>query len=107
MHQKLGHLDGQATALANLGLCHKTLGDIPKAIDFFRRALAMHEKVGSLDGQGSALANLGFCYLTLGDIPKAIDFLQRSLRSFLKMGLPESHPTVAMLRRVLSAERAN
>jgi tetratricopeptide (TPR) repeat protein len=75
-----------AGCLGNLGLCYRTLGDIPKAIDCHQRSLALDEKLGSLEDQAKQLGNLGYCYVTLGVIPKAIDFFQGSLALYEKLG---------------------
>jgi tetratricopeptide (TPR) repeat protein len=75
-----------ATWLGNLGLCYQTLGDIPKAIDFHERSLAMAKKLGALAGQAGQIGNLGMCYESLGNIPKAIDFHERSLVMYEKLG---------------------
>ncbi|WP_052559334.1 tetratricopeptide repeat protein, partial [Enhygromyxa salina] len=75
-----------ANAMNDLGICYQMLGDIPKAIDFLERSLAVHEKLGHLQGQANQLGNLGICYRTLGDIPKAIDFHERSLAIEEKIG---------------------
>lgn len=105
MSEKLGSLEGQAIQLGNLGACYQTQGNIPKAIDFLQRSLAMHEKLGSLEGQAIQLGHLGLDHLTEGDIPKAIDFLQRSLACYRKMGLPGTHPYVGWVQDKLAAAR--
>jgi nucleoside phosphorylase len=78
-----------AVALGHLGLCYETLGDIPKAIEYHERSLAINEKLGRLEGQARQLGNLGLCYLTLGDIPKVIEYHERSLAIHEKLGLLE------------------
>jgi tetratricopeptide (TPR) repeat protein/nucleoside phosphorylase len=75
-----------AVALRNLGLCYLTLGDIPKAIEYHERSLAIEEKLGRLEGQANAFGNLGLRYRRLGDIPKAIEYHERSLAIEEKLG---------------------
>ena len=48
-----------AVALGKAGRCHRTLGNLPKAIEHHRHALALNEELGRLDGQAANLGNLG------------------------------------------------
>jgi tetratricopeptide (TPR) repeat protein/nucleoside phosphorylase len=73
-------------AMTNLGICHGTLGDIPKAIELQERSLAIKDKLGDLRGEGASLGNLGLCYQMLGEIPKAIELLERALAIEEKLG---------------------
>jgi tetratricopeptide (TPR) repeat protein len=85
--------DGRAAWLGNLGLCHRTLGDFPKAIDILQRSLTIYENLGNLAGQANVLGNLGVCYKNLGEIPKAIDFHRRALALHEKLDLLGSQAT--------------
>jgi tetratricopeptide (TPR) repeat protein len=48
-------VEGQAIQLGNLGLCYKALDEIPTAIDFFQRSLALDETTGRIEGQADQL----------------------------------------------------
>jgi tetratricopeptide (TPR) repeat protein len=91
----------EAAWLGNLGLCYDTLGDIPKAMDYYQRALDIDTKLGSLKGQAIRLGNLGLCYETLGDIAKARDYLTRSVALFECMGMAETQEHYAYYRQAL------
>ena len=73
--------------LGNLGICYRTLGEVPKAIEYHERALAIQTELGLRAGEASQLGNLGICYRTLGEVPKAIEFLERSLAIQTELGL--------------------
>jgi len=86
IEESLARLDGQATQLANLGVCYEILGNAPKAIELIQRSLVINERLGRVEAQASGMANLGICYQMLGDIPKAIELIERSLRINQKLG---------------------
>jgi tetratricopeptide (TPR) repeat protein len=75
-----------AVVLGQLGLCYRTLGDVPKAVDHHRRSLALFEKLGDLAGQASQLGKIGLCCRRLGDVPKAIEHHQHALTIHEKLG---------------------
>jgi len=100
--EKLGHREGQAIQLGNLGVYYEMLGDISKAIDFHERSLAIAEKLGRLEGQANTLGNLGFIAAEHGTSEQARGYLSRALGLFLRMGLSEEHPDVAMAAQALA-----
>ena len=51
-----------ATHLANLGLCHDSLGEYRRAIDLQKQALAIAREIGDRRGEGGELGNLGNCH---------------------------------------------
>lgn len=99
--EQLGRREGQANQLANLGLCYETLGEVAKAIDHHERALAINEKLGRLKSQANQLASLGLCHEQLGDAERARGLLNRASDLFRRMGLPDGHPSVAIVQRAL------
>ena len=58
-----------AAHLANLGLCHYSLGDYRQAIDLHTQALAIARDIGDRQGEGDALGNLGICHCQPGRLP--------------------------------------
>lgn len=67
-----------AQQLGNLGHCYETLDDLPKAIDYHERVLAINEKLPDIEGQRSNLGHLACCYAALGETEKGIGYLRRS-----------------------------
>jgi tetratricopeptide (TPR) repeat protein len=74
-----GHRQGEGLALNNLGLACAALGDVRKAIECYKQALAIAREIRDLSGEGSALGNLGSAYLDLGETRKAVEFYDQAL----------------------------
>jgi CHAT domain-containing protein/Tfp pilus assembly protein PilF len=62
-----------------MGRIHNSLGDYPKALDFYQQYLAISQSIHNRYGEGIALNNIGFIYYNLGDYPKALELYQQSL----------------------------
>ncbi len=71
--------DGEGKFLGNLGNAYYVLGQVGKAIDHYRQALAIHREIRDRRGEGNRLGNLGIAYRDLGQVGKAIDHLQQAL----------------------------
>ncbi|HEY4456062.1 MAG TPA: BTAD domain-containing putative transcriptional regulator [Pseudonocardiaceae bacterium] len=54
-----GWVQQEAISLGNLGGLSLFRGELPAAVDYFQRALAMHRASGSMIGAGDALSHLG------------------------------------------------
>src|SRR5919109_466740 len=69
--------------LSNLGIVYRQLGDYPKAVEFYGKALAIAKAPpGDRAGEGRALNNLGNVYQSLGDYSKAQELFQQALAVF-------------------------
>ena len=55
---------GEGAALGNLGLAYADLGEVNKAIEFYKQVLVIAREIGDRRGEGSALGNLGNAYLS-------------------------------------------
>jgi tetratricopeptide (TPR) repeat protein len=84
--RQTGWLEGEATALGNLGNACRQSGQLKQAADHHRQALALNQQTGHLGGQASALANLGLVYWELGQPEQAIDHSNRALPLYRKVG---------------------
>jgi len=72
--KQLGHKDGQANALLNLGnICCMGLNDRQSAIGYFRRALEIQLQTDNTRGQATTLYNLAEVLVELGRWDEAID----------------------------------
>jgi len=54
------------------------MGDIEKAIHYYKQAIELAEKAGSLYKLANILHNLGDCYLRLGDMSRAREYFESS-----------------------------
>ncbi len=53
--------------MRNLGLAYSAKGDVPEAIEYYEKALALDRTFGDRRGEGTDLGNLGNAYCYLGD----------------------------------------
>ncbi|OBQ41769.1 MAG: hypothetical protein AN485_01235 [Anabaena sp. MDT14b] len=86
IYQKLKDRNGEANSLLNLGNAYKSLGQYPKAIEFYQQSLAIVREIGDRNGEASSLNNLGSAYRNRGQYPKAIEFYQQSLAIVREIG---------------------
>ena len=71
-----------ANAIGNLGLAYHELGNYRKAIEQFRKQLALAKKIEDKGGVENALANLGRAYLDMGKkgtVKNAIGIFEQAL----------------------------
>ena len=77
-----------AVALTNAGICYQRLGDLSRAIDAQRRAVAAHERPGRPRFfHQAALGELGSTYLVNGDASNASKYLRQAIDVATKAGL--------------------
>ncbi|MFP4440646.1 MAG: ATP-binding protein, partial [Chloroflexaceae bacterium] len=84
--RRLERKDQEGTALGNLGIAYKNLGDYPRAIAHHEQYLAIARELGDRRGEGTALGNLGLAYAALGDYPRAIDYHEQALAVMRDLG---------------------
>jgi CHAT domain-containing protein len=77
---------GAAAALANVGLVHEALGDLPKALEHFERALKVQEELGHGRGASMTLGSIAGIHKSRGDYAKSMECLQRSLKFSEELG---------------------
>jgi tetratricopeptide (TPR) repeat protein len=66
-------------ALNNRGYYYAIKGDIPKALDYYHKSLAIKEELGDLKGVALSYNNIGVNYDDQGNISKALDYYFKSL----------------------------
>ena len=76
---KLENRQAEGEALGNLGVAYRDLGETRKAIEYYKRALAIVRETGSRRGEGMMLGNLGVAYGVLGETRKAIEYFEQDL----------------------------
>jgi tetratricopeptide (TPR) repeat protein len=87
-----------ASNYGNLGLMHRTRGDLDKAEEFHVKSLALEEELGRKEGMGSDYGNLGSVYQRRGDLDEACRLWGLALKLFEEVGAA-GH--VAQTRRVM------
>ncbi|MBA7686091.1 hypothetical protein ES703_94530 [subsurface metagenome] len=93
-----------ATALNDLGLAWKTLGDSKKAIEYYEQALSIDKEIYGKRHPNIAayLNNLGVAWEDLGDSKKAIEYLQRAYH-ILRESYGDEHPHTKVAKAWLNA----
>jgi CHAT domain-containing protein len=77
-----------AVALMNAGICYQRLGEVERAIDAQRRAVASHERPGRPRVfYERALGELGTTYLVKGDTSSATMYLRKAMDVAKQSGL--------------------
>ena len=84
-HQ-LGDRFGQASALIDLGVAHRLMGDYPAAALAQEQALVIFREIGSRLGQAIALNDLGDVRRLTGEYPAASQVLEQALSIFRELG---------------------
>ncbi|PCI98694.1 MAG: hypothetical protein COB15_05585 [Flavobacteriales bacterium] len=70
---------GLAVAINEIGFIYINQGDLPKALDYFHKSLAIHKEMGDKKGIAGNYNNIGFIYNRQGDISKALDYYHKSI----------------------------
>ncbi len=88
-----------ATLNGEVGFYLNFFGDLPGALPFSKRALAISEKALGPDHPHTAtsLNNLGFLLQAMGDLPAARPYLERAL-AILEAKLGPDHPNTKIVR---------
>jgi CHAT domain-containing protein len=97
-----------AVALTNAGICYHRLGEVERAIDAHKRAVASHERPGRPRVYyARALGELGTTYLVKGDTENAIAYFRRAMDVGKEAGLAAdvaNWATNVTLARIRSGE---
>ena len=97
-----------AVAQTNAGICYHRLGDVDRAIDAHKRAVASHERPGRPRVYyARALGELGTTYLVKGDTENAIAYFRRAMDVGKETGLAAdvaNWATNVTLARIRSGE---
>ncbi|MGJ5634882.1 CHAT domain-containing protein, partial [Nostoc sp. CALU 1950] len=63
-----------------------SLGQYPKALEFYQQALAIIKEIGDRSGESTTLNNIGAIYDSLGQYPKALEYFQQALAIIKEIG---------------------
>jgi CHAT domain-containing protein/tetratricopeptide (TPR) repeat protein len=78
-----------SAALSNAGACYARLGQLDRAVNVQKRAVALYEHRESRREYEQALGELGSTYLLRDDIQKAVPYLERALTIATDANVPE------------------
>ncbi len=81
-----GNRHGEGSALANLGIAHRALGNYVQAMDYLHQALVIKQEIGDLKGEAAILGNLANAYAEVGDYEEAIAKHEASLEIVRTIG---------------------
>ncbi|MBG1270727.1 tetratricopeptide repeat protein, partial [Nostoc sp. WHI] len=83
---QIGDRAGVGTTFNNIGGIYDSLGQYPKALEFFQQALAIRQQISDRSGVGESINNIGLIYSRLGQYPKALEFYQQALAIIKPIG---------------------
>ena len=86
LYRLIGHRQGIAYSLGNLGNIYFSLDDYSQAIKYYQQSLEIKREIGDRQGIANSLGNLGRTYSLLGDDTQAIDYYQQSLKIEREIG---------------------
>ncbi len=81
LSQQLHFAKGEALSLNRIATAYATVGDYPKALQFFTKALKICEDIGDQTGIGRSINNIGNLYLIQGDYKKALEYFMQAKNS--------------------------
>ena len=85
-----------ASSYNNIGLVYSSLGDYPKALEYFEKSLETSKKLFGEEHPDTARAynNIGTIHDSLGDYTKALEYYEKSLETYRKL-FGEKHSDTA------------
>jgi len=83
---KLENANNIALVQMELGIAHRSIGDIEVAKGLYQKALGIWEESGDLFSQADILNNLGVLYHTDGEYEKAVQFFEQGLACTRRSG---------------------
>jgi tetratricopeptide (TPR) repeat protein len=84
--RRLKHRGAESTALGNLGVAYRQLGEPRKAIQYYEQQLEIARQIGDRRSEGHALVNMGLAYSGLGEPRKAIEYFEQVLEIARQIG---------------------
>ena len=75
----LDDISNHGSVLGNLGNAFSHLGEVEKAIEYYKQALAISKEIGDRRGEGNRLGNLGLAFSHFGEVEKAIEYYEQAL----------------------------
>ena len=76
----IGDRSAEGSHLGNLGNAYLDLGEIYKAIEYYKQSLAISQTIRNKKSEGCELGNLGLAYFYLGEMRIAIEYYDQALK---------------------------
>ncbi|MEP0871075.1 DUF2225 domain-containing protein [Trichocoleus desertorum AS-A10] len=78
---------GEAQSLNHIAnVYHYSLGQYPKALEFYQQALKLRQQIGDREGEWATLDDMGMAYGEQGQYTKALEFYQKALGIIRQLG---------------------
>ena len=77
--KEVGDRKEKGRAYLHIGLVHESLGDVPRAMEYYKQCLSNAEEIGDRFGQGRAYCRLGSCFRELHDWKEAVECYKEHL----------------------------
>jgi tetratricopeptide (TPR) repeat protein len=84
--QNRSDIPSAGAALGNLGILYAALGEMERAIGYYKQDLAIARELGNRGGEGNVLGNLGSAYYMLGQVEQALSMYQQQLEIAQELG---------------------
>jgi len=81
-----GDIQAEGAALGNIGLAYADLGELRKAIEFYKQRLVIAREFDDHLAEGKNLGNIGIAFRRLGEPRKAIDYYEQQLTIAREIG---------------------
>ena len=91
--ERLGHVEGVATAYGSIGVICATRGDLDGAEKMFRKSLEIDQRLGRSERLANQYSNLGSIYQSRGDLDEAEKMLRKALGTNKRLGRMEGMVT--------------
>ncbi len=90
IHEK--HSDGVvlASLYSNMGILYAELGNMSRAIMFFRLSKNIDEELGNKRGAAQDYTNLGIAHRRKGDLQRAISYFRKAMKIYEEIGAMDS-----------------
>ena len=79
LSDQLNFQKGKYLSTRLIGVYNEINGDIPKAIEYYQKALTISEITGDKGDNAKSLTDFGFIYILKGDYDKGLEYFQRAL----------------------------
>lgn len=86
--KRLGNKKSEGSNLGNMGNAYFDLGELQKAMDYYKQALAIALEIRDRIDESASLGNIGKTYCELGLNQKAIKYIERALIIDREIGDP-------------------
>ncbi|KAF5430639.1 Tetratricopeptide (TPR) repeat [Candidatus Methanophagaceae archaeon] len=84
--EKVRDKEEKTKILSELGTIFYYLGELDKALEYFKKALKLNEELGSKAGIAADLGNIGTVYQIKGELDKALEYYEKALKLHEELG---------------------